>query len=151
VNLESGRGVRSEPGEWLDHFFLGIGYQGLGRPQEAIPEFETAVRMSSGDQDPTAALANAYAVTGRRVEATKILNDLLLKSKSSYVSPYMVGAIYAGLGDKDKAFEFLDNAVADRCMDVVWQLKADPRIDSLRSDPRFQRLWQRAGFPPADN
>jgi TolB-like protein/DNA-binding winged helix-turn-helix (wHTH) protein len=147
--VEAGRrGVSSEPGEWLDHFFLGVGYEGLGRPQEAIPEFETAVRMSGGDQDPTAALANAYAVTGRRVEAEKILSDLILKSKTSYVSPYMIGAIYAGLGDKDKAFEFLDQAVTDRCTDVVWQLKADPRIDSLRSDPRFQKLWDRAGFPP---
>jgi TolB-like protein/DNA-binding winged helix-turn-helix (wHTH) protein/tetratricopeptide (TPR) repeat protein len=150
--VEAGRrGIRSEPGEWLEHFFLGVGYEGLGRPQEAIPEFETAVRMSGGDQDPTAALAHAYAVTGRRVEAGRILNDLILKSKSSYGSPYMIAVIHAGLGDKDKAFELLDNAVTERSMDVVWQLKADPRIDNLRSDPRFQRLWARAGFPPADN
>jgi hypothetical protein len=55
----------------------------------------------------------------------------------------MIGAIYAGLGNRDKAFEFLERASPD----VAYFLKADLRIDSLRSDPRFQDLLHRMNFP----
>ena len=104
--------------------------------------------MSAGDQDASAALAHAYAVVGRRGDAEKILRDLMEPSKTAYVSPYMIAAIYAGLGDKDKAFEFLDKAYQEKSMDIVWNLKTDPRLESLRSDPRFQIFWRRVGFPP---
>ena len=143
----SRRGEASDPNEWIEPYFLGVGYEGQGRRAEAIPEFEKAVRMSGGDQDPTAALAHAYAVAGKRSEAEQILGDLTRQSKDSYVSPYMIATIYAGLGEKDKAFENLDKAVRERCLDVVWNLKTDPRIDNLRADPRFQTLTERVGFP----
>jgi tetratricopeptide (TPR) repeat protein len=143
----SRRGVASDPNEWLEYFYLGVGYEGLGQRAEAIPEFEKAVRMSGGDQDASAALAHAYAVAGKRAEAEQILGDLTRKSKDSYVSPYMVASIYAGLGDKDRALENMDKAVRERCLDIVWNLKTDPRIDNLRSDPRFQALWRRVDFP----
>ena len=84
---------------------------------------------------------------GKRAEAEKILHDLERKTKGGYVSPYMIATIYAGLGDKDRAFEFLEQAYRERSWDIVWALKADLRIDNLRSDPRFQALWRRVGFP----
>jgi hypothetical protein len=59
----------------------------------------------------------------------------------------MIATIYAGLGDTDKAFAFLDKALQERSLDIIWNLKVDPRVDSLRSDPRFRTLWQRVGFP----
>jgi TolB-like protein/DNA-binding winged helix-turn-helix (wHTH) protein/Tfp pilus assembly protein PilF len=143
----SRQGVISDPNEWLLRYFLGVGYEGTGKVQEAIAEYQKAVDMSHGDQDATAALAHAYAVTGKRGEAEEILRDLQQKSKSSYVSPYMIATIYAGLGDKDKAFEYLEKAYQERCWDIVWCLKADLRTDNLRSDPRFQSLVQRVGLP----
>src|SRR6266478_3860186 len=84
---------------------------------------------------------------GRRAEAQKILHDFERKSKSSYVSPYMIATIYAGLGNKDKAFEFLERAYQERSLDISWHIKADLRIDNLRSDPRFQDLVRRVGYP----
>jgi tetratricopeptide (TPR) repeat protein len=143
----SRRGVASDPNEWLEHYFLGVGYEGSGKRAEAILEYQRAVEISHGDQDPTAALAHAYAVIGRRAEASKILRELERKSKDSYVSPYMIATIYAGLGDKDRAFEFLEKAFQERCWDIVWNFKADQRIDNLRSDPRFQALSRRLGLP----
>jgi TolB-like protein/Tfp pilus assembly protein PilF len=143
----SRRGIVSEPNEWLEHYFLGVGYEGTGKLLEAISEYQKAVEMSHGDQDSTASLAHAYAVIGRRAEAEKILRDLERKSKSGYVSPYMIATIYAGLGDKDRAFEFLEKAFQERCWDIAWALKPDLRIDSLRSDARFQTLLRRVGFP----
>jgi TolB-like protein/DNA-binding winged helix-turn-helix (wHTH) protein/Flp pilus assembly protein TadD len=142
----SRRGISLEPETWFNHYFLGVGYQALGKAAEALPEFQKAVKLSNGDQDPTAALAHAYAITGRRAEAHKILHDLEHQSKSTYVSPYMIATIYASLGDIDQAFKLLETAYRERSMDLVWNLKTDPRVDGLRSDPRFQDLLRRIGI-----
>jgi TolB-like protein/DNA-binding winged helix-turn-helix (wHTH) protein/Flp pilus assembly protein TadD len=143
----SRNGVASDPNEWLEHFTLGVGYEGLGKRTEAISEYQKAIEMSDGDQDPVASLAHVYAVTGRRAEAEKILHGLERKSKNAYVSPYMIATIYAGLGDKDRALEFLERAYQERSWDIAWFLKADLRMDNLRSDPRFQDLVRRIGYP----
>ena len=80
----SRKGVASDPTEWLEHYFLGVGYEASGRRAEAIPEYQKAIDMSGGDGDPTAALAHAYAMLGRRSEAEKILFDLQHQPKDSY-------------------------------------------------------------------
>jgi hypothetical protein len=82
----------------------------------------------------------------QEAEGEKILRDLARESKSAHVSPYMIATIYAGLGQKDRAFEFLDKAYLEKALDLTLFLKADPRIDSLRSDPRFQSLLRRVGL-----
>ena len=143
----SRKGVISSPNEWTDHYALGVGYEGTGKLLEAISEYQKAIEMSNGDQDATASLAHAFAMIGRRGEAEKIVRDLEQKSKSAYVSPYMIATIYAGLGSKDKAFEFLERAYQEKSLDISWHLKADLRIDNLRSDARFQDLVRRVGFP----
>jgi len=103
--------------------------------------------MSDGDQGPTVSLAHAYLAVGKRAEGENILRDLERKSKSAHVSPYTTATIYAGLGEKDKAFEFLEKAYQERSLDISWHIKADLRIDNLRSDPRFQDLVRRVGYP----
>jgi hypothetical protein len=84
---------------------------------------------------------------GRRAEAEKILHDFERKSKSAHVSPYLMATMFASLGDKDRAFDFLEKAYQERSLSMPWGLKADLRIDNLRSDPRFQALVQRVGLP----
>jgi TolB-like protein/DNA-binding winged helix-turn-helix (wHTH) protein len=143
----SQRGIISDPDEWLEHYFLGVGYEGLGRMTEAVPEYQKAVAMSKGDQDPTAALAHAYALTGKKAEAERMLSDLRLKAKDGYVSPYLLAVIYAGLDEKDQAVALLDEAYKEHSLDIVWGLKADLRLDNLRSDARFQELLGRMQFP----
>jgi TolB-like protein/DNA-binding winged helix-turn-helix (wHTH) protein len=138
--VEAGRrGVVSNPDEWVQHYNLAIGYEGTGKRLEAVSEYQKAVEMSSGDQDATASLAHAYA--------QKILSGLQQKSKSVYVSPYIIATIYAGLGEKDRAFDFLERAYQERSLEISWHLKADLRIDNLRSDPRFETLLRRVGLP----
>lgn len=136
----SQRGVVSDPNEWLEHYFLGVGLEGTGKRAEAIGEYQKAIAMSDGDQDATAALAHAYAASGKRAEAQKILNELEAKSKTGYVSPYMLATIHAGLGNKTKALEYLEQAHQEKSWDLVWELKSDLRLDTLRGEPRFQKL-----------
>jgi adenylate cyclase len=97
--------------------------------------------------DAVAGLANASATIGKRVEAQKTLAELPQQSKVSYVPPYMIAAIYSGLGQKDKAFEFLERAYQEKSPDLAYFLRADLRIDPLRSDPRFLDLSRRMNFP----
>jgi TolB-like protein/Tfp pilus assembly protein PilF len=138
--------VATNPAQWDGHYFLAVGYEGLGQRPEAIPEYQKAVELSQGDTDPIAGLAHAYAAIGQRANAEKILRELLENSKRSYVSPYMIATIYAGLGDKNRAFEFLEKAYNERSPDIPYFIKADLRIDNLRSDPRFQDLLRRVGL-----
>jgi TolB-like protein/DNA-binding winged helix-turn-helix (wHTH) protein len=142
----SRRGMALNPGEWVEHYFLGIGYEGTGKRLESISEYQKAVELSGGDEDATVALAHAYAGIGRRAETQKILRDLEEKSAKTYVSPYFIATLYAGLGDKDNAFKFLEKAYLQKSLDLSWYLKADLRIDNLRSDPRYQSLLQRVGL-----
>ena len=146
----SRRGVALSPNEWLEHFYLGVGYEGTGKQLESVAEYQKAVELSGGDQDATAALAHAYAGVGRRAEAQKILRDALRNSEQGSakvnVSPYFIATLYASLGDKDTAFEFLEKAYREKSVDISWHLKADLRIDNLRSDPRYQSLLSRVGL-----
>jgi TolB-like protein/Tfp pilus assembly protein PilF len=146
--IEIGRAfVAHNSNEWLAHYWLGVGYEGSGETPQAIPEYQKAVELSQGDSDTTAALAHAYAATGRKADAQEILHKWLRQSETSYVSPYMIATVYAGLAGKDEAFEYLEKAYKERSPDLPYFLRADLRIDSLRSDPRFQDLMRRMNFP----
>ena len=117
---------------------------------QAIPEYQKAVELSQGDSDPSAALAHAYAASGRKPEAQKtqkILHQWLHQSETAYVSANMIAAVYAGFRRKDKAFEYLERAYQERASDLSYFLRADLRMDSLRSDPRFRDLLSRINFP----
>jgi tetratricopeptide (TPR) repeat protein len=139
--------VAENPNDWLAHDWLGVGFEGSGQTLQAVREYQKAVELSQGDSDPTAQLAHAYAATGRKFEAQKILHEWLRQSETSYVSPYMIATVHASLGQKDKAFEYIERAYKERSPDLTYFLRADLRVDSLRSDPRFQDLMRRMNFP----
>jgi hypothetical protein len=83
-------------------------------------------------------------VWGKRAEAAQVLAELLKQSEQSYVSAYDIAVIYAGLGETEQAFRWLDKAAAQRPFWLCW-LKLAPRLDGLRADPRFRDLLQRIG------
>jgi TolB-like protein/DNA-binding winged helix-turn-helix (wHTH) protein/Tfp pilus assembly protein PilF len=94
-----------------------------------------------------AAVIGRYAVSGNRAEAERLLSRLDSISKHQYVCPYEMATAHAVLGDKDKAFVWLRKGLQERssCMSDV---KVDPRLDSLRSDPRFDEVLKAVGFQP---
>jgi Tfp pilus assembly protein PilF len=138
---------RRNPDKWDGYYFLAVGYEGLGQEVAAVSEYQKAVELSHAHTDTVAGLAHAYIAIGQRAEAEKILGDWLRESQKSYVSAYMIATIYPGLGEKDKAFEFLEKAYQERSPDIPYFLKADLRMDPLRSDGRFQDLMRRLGLP----
>jgi hypothetical protein len=89
----------------------------------------------------------AAAVRGRATEARQSLASLLARIKRGrYVSPEAVAIVYAGLGDRDRAFARLDRALDDRTWSL-YLLRLEPMLDGLRGDPRFAPLVRRVGLP----
>lgn len=140
----SNRGLLLDSSDWSHHYNLGIGYEGTGKFEEAIGEYHKAIENPDGALPSTIALAHAYAALGKKTEAERILRDLERKSKPT-ASPYTMATIYAGLGQNDKAFEFLEKAYSEKSFEILW-LNSDLLLDSLRTDPRFQQLLARLGL-----
>ena len=82
--------VGRDPDDWPGHYFLAVGYDGLGQEIDAASEYQKAIELSHGDTDTIAGLAHALCAMGRRADGEKMLTDLLRKSKKNYVSPYMI-------------------------------------------------------------
>jgi tetratricopeptide (TPR) repeat protein len=91
-------------------------------------------------------LGFAYAKSGCKDEARKLLAELKELSKQRYVASYSIALIHVGLDEKDEAFAWLEKAYQERSWWLVW-IKMDPMVDSLRSDSRFIDLMRRIGFP----
>ena len=127
--------------------FLGAAYEQKGMFEEAIAAFQKALSINQGPAKilAMAGLAHIYAASGRETEARKILAELQKLSEHSYVQATDLALVYAGLGDKDKAFAWLDKAYEERSFSLI-NLKVEPRFDSLHSDPRFADLLRRIGL-----
>jgi hypothetical protein len=88
-------------------------------------------------------------VAGRRAEAQKVLDKLNELAKRKYVSGRYRARIYAGLGEKDKAFEWLEKSYEDRSIGTGFaSMKVDPTFVTLRSDPSFADLLRRMNLQP---
>ena len=119
-----------------------------GKYAEAIAAFQKAINLFPGGSSVAKAeLAHAYAVSGDREAAQKIIAELQELAKTKYVSSFQIAAIYAGLGEKDEVFAWLEKAFAERSDGLV-NLNAEQRFDNLRSDPRFTDLARRVGLVP---
>jgi len=126
--------------------YRGLAYEQKGMYPEAIADFKKGVTLS-GSPLMLALLGHAYAASGKKLEAQHVLSELQDLQAGQYVSPYTVAAIYAGLGDKDQAFKWLEKANEER---DIWlmNLKVDPVFSKLRADRRFTDLLARAGLRP---
>jgi len=133
----------------MDHFFapahyvMGATFVQKQRYDEAIAELRKATELSEGSTAFNANLAYAYAASGRRTEAVKILDDLKNQSKHGFSNAPEIALVYVGMDDKDQAMMWLNKAFDERFS--PWVLMR-PAFDPLRSDPRFQDLLHRIGF-----
>jgi len=125
---------------------LGLAYVARGMYEQAISICETTLRTDPVDQDCLSVVGLAYAKAGRRQEAEKILRKFEELGRTTYLVSYRPAAIYALLGDKDKAFAWLEKAFAAHDWDIG-RMNVDPFLDSLHDDARFKDLIKRMGFP----
>jgi TolB-like protein/Flp pilus assembly protein TadD len=138
-----------DPNFPLAHSFLGLAYVQRSMYKEGIAECEKELVISPSNTFALTGLGYAYAVAGRRAEAQKVLDKLNELSKQKYVSALDMVRIYAGFGEKDKAFKWLEKAYEDRSIGGGLALiKVDPAYDPLRSDPRFADLLLRMNLQP---
>jgi TolB-like protein/Tfp pilus assembly protein PilF len=147
--IEQERKVLELDPNFIDaYYFRGMAYSKKSMYMEAMQEFEKAVAIAPADLTALTGLGYGYAVTGRRAEAQRVLDKLNEISKQRYVSAVWRAKIYAGLGEKDKAFEWLEKAYEDRSIVNTGFIKTSPIFDPLRSDPRFADLLRRTNLQP---
>ncbi|HKD64812.1 MAG TPA: protein kinase [Candidatus Acidoferrales bacterium] len=141
--------VDLDPNYPVTYWILGLVYRTTGRYDLAISEGEKGVRLSGGSQMVLASLAHSYGKAGRPEEATQILGDLTELAKQKYVAPHFFAGIYIGLGENDRALDYLEKSYEDHSHWLIY-LHFDPTMDDLRNEPRFQDLLKRVGLPVAN-
>ena len=137
------RVVRMEPSFHWGHFFAGWALERLGRGAEAVAALKEAVRCSSNSPVMLAGLGHALAVLQDRREAKRIAENLDRLRGDKGLFGYEIGIIHAALGDHDRAFKWLTRAVQERSGWIAY-VRVDPRLEPLRVDPRFDRLFAEA-------
>jgi tetratricopeptide (TPR) repeat protein len=131
---------------------LDLAYQQLGHAYlqkrmyaEALDSLRSAAALSGGRD--SAHLAYAYGVAGQPAEARRILRLLLDPKRKRYIAPYHIAVAYAGLGERDEAFRWLDRGLEARSS-FVNGAKVETAFRSLHSDPRWPALIRRLGLSP---
>jgi len=126
---------------------LAVIYGMKGRYQEAIQEINKAIAVNGRLPHYVAILAYIQGISGHKVEAQKMLDELIAREKTEHVSSADIAGAYVVLGEKEKAFERLEETITKGDLRTNVNLKVGPAWDSLRSDPRFAELLRRAGLP----
>jgi tetratricopeptide (TPR) repeat protein len=138
--------VELDPNYPVTCWILGLLYRTTGCFELAITEGEKGLKLSGGSPLMRAALAHSYGKAGRAKEALQILDDLTKLARHKYVAPHFFAGIYIGLGENDRAIEYLEKSYEEHSHWLIY-LHIDPSMDDLRNDPRFQDLLRRVGLP----
>ncbi len=136
--------IRLDSKSWWGHYWRGIALSEKGLHTEAITALQTAAGI---DDSPLirGVLAGALASAGRRAECQHIIDELILASKNKFVSQTSIAMGYVGLGDLDKAFEWLDKALESHDEQIVWIYK-HPMFSGLRADPRYKEMLKKVNL-----
>jgi TolB-like protein/tetratricopeptide (TPR) repeat protein len=132
------------PGSLQAYYVLGWAELGLSRIDASIEAFEKAAAISA-DSISIGYLGYAHARAGHRDKAISLLNELLSRLKLEYVPAKAFVSLYAGLGERDRAFEWLDKAYQEHDPMLFW-MRAVPLFEALRCDPRFDEMACRVGL-----
>lgn len=130
----------------LAYEYQGYAYEVQKRYREELQAFEKAAQLLPDSLEIKAEIARARALNGQTDEARATLDELTTQSKDRYVVAFDIAMIYDALGETDPAFEWLQKACDEHSYQVSG-LAVDPRLDGLRSDPRFSLLLDRIHRP----
>lgn len=136
--------ARLAPDYGLPQLGLGLAHAGKGQFADAIAHFTNASQMKCRSL-LHGQMGYCYGRAGRTIEAQRELASLSLRSEGNYVSPVSFASIYAGMNDKEKTLDYLEQAVAVHDTSLPVQLLGT-EFDSVRNEPRFVALQQRMGL-----
>ena len=142
------KALEMDPNFPMGHFWLGLACGLVSLYDEAIPELRAA-HQAVGSSFVALELARACAASGQTTEAQRMLAEMHQTFQQDYAEPYGFAAVYAALGQADQAFQWLERAFQDRSGFFAMWVNGDPRLDSLRSDPRMSDLRRRIGLESA--
>jgi TolB-like protein/DNA-binding winged helix-turn-helix (wHTH) protein/tetratricopeptide (TPR) repeat protein len=136
--------LAANPTFYIVHSLLALNLAKKGMTEAAISEFEKSLAL---ERHPYTLmwLGNLYGVSGRRHQALKLVEELARRSGPDQANAYPTAVIWAGLGENDRALDWLDKAFEERESDLV-MIKVEPSFDRLRTNPRFQRLMRHIGL-----
>jgi TolB-like protein/Flp pilus assembly protein TadD len=145
--VECRRTIDLHPDFGVAHWYLGRAYIQKRRFPEAIAELQKAVTLSGGSPLMKGTLGVGYALAGDRAAAERTRDELERLRAESYASALDLADIHVALGDRERAFRWLDQAADERAFHLIY-LKVRPELDPLRPDPRFKALILRLGLEP---
>jgi hypothetical protein len=135
-----------DPNYGLAHWYVGLVEEQQGRFGESLEAMARATDLLKGNLVVRADRAHVLAVSKRTSEADSELRSLLELGKSRYVNPVEIALVNIGLGRTDEAFRWLERGREERS-DLLVYLNVDPRLDPIRTDPRFAGLVAAVGLP----
>ena len=138
------------PGFWIADYQLAMAEEQLGRPDSALQTLAPHLATGRANSKLVALQGYILAKTGRRQEALDVLLSLEARASTRYVPPYARALVYAGLGERTVAMDWLERAYADRDVHLS-ALATDPKWDDYRKNPRFMDLLRRCGFVTAES
>ncbi len=127
------------------HTGLARSLEALGRFDEARVQYEEGRRLSGGVAGPSFGLAHLAAAMGNEAEARRILAELIEARSNKIVSAWGIAVLHASVGDVDEAFRWLDIAIQEKASGLTL-VRAHPRLDPIRSDPRYPALVKKVGL-----
>ena len=139
------KGSELDENYWGSHVALGLAYERKRQFPEAIAEMEKAHSLDNNNAWITGYLGYVYAAAGKKAEAQKVLDELKELSKQRWVSPFNIAIVYAGLNDKDQAFEWINKSIEARSLLAL--ARVEIAFDNLRGDPRYRDLLNRLNLP----
>src|SRR3984957_9009969 len=130
------------------HDCLAYAYWGKRQYPQVIEEWTVYAKLTGdpNDSEFAAALEQGFRSAGWRGALTQAIDTLRTRRKTRYYSPYMIARLYADLGDKEQAFQWLATAYREHDFLLI-NLRTQFQLDPLRSDPRFAELVRKVGLP----
>jgi serine/threonine-protein kinase len=137
--------VDFDPNNPLGHLGLMSCYGQKGMYDEAIAAGEKVLNLGIRPVVAIGELGAVYGITGKKDKALELLSELEARSREGYVSSFWVAAIYIGLGEMDKAFEWLEKAYEERDGNLIY-ITVPALFDALSPDPRYKQLLEKMGL-----
>jgi TolB-like protein/Flp pilus assembly protein TadD len=125
---------------------LGFVQEQRGEFEESAAAFQRAIQLSPQSPSLKAALGHSYGLAGKKSKAIGILKEIVDLATKRYVSPFELALLHFSIGQADEGFKWFEKAFNDRCFELI-VVKVDPRLDRVKSDPRFVSQCAKLGLP----